>query len=297
MDVTIGDFLRYIKFEKNYSDHTVTNYKESLCDYEEFVTSVAGAFDPKKICLNNVRAWMVDMGKRHYAVTTVKLHLCALRSYCKFLRREGVLTINPLSLLPSPKVPKPLPVWVREGEMDSIIDNSDFGEGFEAARDRLFIDMLYSTGMRRSEIIGLQDRDIDLSGRTIRVTGKGNKQRIIPFGQELFDLIHIYINARDKEVGGRTLMFFTNADGEGLTSNKAYSIARKYLSQIPSLQKRGTHVFRHSFATNMLAEGADLMAVKELLGHASLDSTEVYTHLTPQELLQNYRKAHPRSKE
>ena len=285
-----------MKYEKNYSDRTVEIYKEALCNYEDFVSSQFGAFDPKTIAVNQVRAWMVDMGRHHYAITTIKLNLSALRSYCKYLRREGWLASNPLTLLASPKVPKPLPVWVREKDMDRIIDDSDFGEGFEAERDRLLIDMLYSTGMRRAEIVGLQDKDIDMAERNIRVTGKGNKQRIIPFGQELADLINNYINVRTREVGGPTEMFFTDADGEGITISKAYSIARKYLSNIPTLQKHGTHVFRHSFATNMLAEGADLMAVKELLGHASLDSTEVYTHLTPQELLQNYKKAHPRGK-
>lgn len=297
MDATLQAFLKYLKVERNYSDHTILAYRESLTDFEDFVTALYGSFDPLCPNLNNARAWMVDMGKRHYAITTIKLHLCALKSYCKYLRREGKIDSNPLSLLPSPQVPKPLPVWVRKDEMNAIIDETDFGDDFEGVRDRLFIVMLYSTGMRRAEIIGLTDAEIDMAARTILITGKGNKQRLVPFGQELFDLIHIYLNAREQEIHGKTERFFIDAKGNAISRQKADAIASKYLSQISSLPKHGTHVFRHSFATNMLAEGADLMAVKELLGHASLNSTEVYTHLTPQELLQNYRKAHPRSKD
>jgi integrase/recombinase XerC len=179
--------------------------------------------------------------------------------------------------------------------MDQLIDDTDYGDDFVGIRDHLLIDMLYSTGMRRAEAAGLRSQDVDLDNNQLRVTGKGNKQRIIPFGPELHTLIKNYVGARDAEVGGRTEMFFTNPEGEGLSPTKVTSIAHKYLEQLPHLARHGAHVLRHSFATNMLAEGADLMAVKELLGHASLDSTEVYTHLTPQELLQNYRKAHPRS--
>lgn len=297
MNTYIQEFLQYIKVEKNYSDRTVEAYRDALCDYEDFLTSLYGSFDPIHPELSQARAWMVNMGERHWKVASVKQHLCALRSFYKFLRRKDLVKVNPLDLLPSPQVPKPLPVWVREEQMDSLIDDTEFGDDFEGKRDRLIIDMLYSTGMRRSEAAGLMDKDVDFSSRTIRVTGKGNKQRLIPFGEELHSLLSEYVALRNNQVGGPTEYLLTNADGERLQPSKVTSIARKYLEQIPSLSRKGAHVLRHSFATNMLAEGADLMAVKELLGHASLQSTEVYTHLTPQELLENYRHAHPRSKE
>lgn len=297
MNASIIEFLQYIKVEKNYSDRTVVAYREALRDYEDFVTSFFGEFDPFKPDLNQARAWMVNMGERNWKVTSIKQHICILRSYNKYLRKKGKVSNSPLDLLPSPKVPKPLPVWVREEQMDSLIDDTDFGDDFEGQRDHLLIDLLYSTGMRRFEAAGLKDGDIDFSAQTIRVTGKGNKQRLIPFGQELNGLLRNYIALRNAQVGGPTEYLLTNADGEGLKPSKVTAIAHKYLEQIPSLARKGAHVLRHSFATNMLAEGADLMAVKELLGHASLQSTEVYTHLTPQELLANYRQAHPRSKE
>ena len=297
MNATINEFLKYLKFERNYSDRTVETYGIALKEYEDYVTSETGSFDPLAPSLNLARGWMVRMGRQKLAVATIKRNICALRSFCKYLRRKGKLTSNPLSLMPTPKVPKPLPHWVREDQMDSLIDDTDFGSDFVGIRDHLLIDMLYATGMRRSEAAGLQDRDVDFTARTLRVTGKGNKQRLIPFGQELCNLLRQYIEVRNKTVGGRTLMLLTDEDGEGLSPQKITALARKYLEPVPNLERKGAHVFRHSFATNMLSEGADLMAVKELLGHASLDSTEVYTHLTPQELLQNYRKAHPRSKE
>jgi len=297
MNAHILEFLQYIKVEKNYSDRTVEAYRDALRDFEDFVTGSYGSFDPLQPELNQARAWMVNMGERHWKVASVKQHICALRSFNKYLRRKGLIEKNPLDLLPSPQVPKPLPVWIREEQMDELIDGTEFGDDFEGQRDHLLIDLLYSTGMRRSEVAALVDADIDFSGRTIRVTGKGNKQRLIPFGQELEDLMKNFISLRTQQVGGPTEYFLTNADGVGLSPGKVTALVHKYLDQIPCLAKKGAHVLRHSFATNMLAEGADLMAVKELLGHASLQSTEVYTHLTPQELLENYRQAHPRSKD
>lgn len=297
MNANIIEFLQYIKVEKNYSDRTVEAYRDALRDYEDFVTSRFGSFDPLHPELTQARAWMVDMGERHWKVASIKQHICALRSFNKFLRKKGKTEVNPLDLLPTPQTPKPLPVWVREEQMDALIDDTDFGDDFEGQRDHLLLDLLYSTGMRRSEAAGLRDADIDFSAKTIRVTGKGNKQRLIPFGDELNDILQNYIALRNAQVGGKTEFLLTNENGEGLKPAKVTALAHKYLEQIPSLSRKGAHVLRHSFATNMLSEGADLMAVKELLGHASLQSTEVYTHLTPQELLANYRQAHPRSKE
>ena len=297
MNVRFEEFLQYLKFERNYSDSTIVDYRKALTAYEDFVTVTTGSCDPLNPTLDLARAWMVSMGKRHLAVATIKQAFCALRSYCRYLRKKGLLDSNPLTLLPTPKVPKTLPVWVREEQMDELIDDTDFGSDFTGVRDHLLIDMLYQTGMRRSEAAGLLDSDVDLNNNTLRVTGKGNKQRIIPFGPELHTLIAQYREVRTATVGGPTGTLFTNDEGEPLTAPKVTTLAHKYLSQFPNLARKGAHVFRHSFATNMLSEGADLMAVKELLGHASLDSTEVYTHLTPQEILSNYWKAHPRGKD
>ena len=296
MNATVEDFLKYLKFERNYSDYTIAAYRAALREYEDYVTLTTGSFDPLSPSLTLARGWMVHMGKRRLSAASIKQSFCALRSFCRYLRKKGLLATNPLTLLPTPKVPKTLPVWVREKQMDGLIDDTQFGTDFIGTRDHLLMDMLYSTGMRRSEVAGLRDQDVDMANGTIRVRGKGNKERIIPFGPELRLLIGQYKEARAREVGGMTETFLANENGESLSPTQISKLAHKYLAQFPTLAKKGAHVFRHSFATNMLAEGADLIAVKELLGHASLDSTEVYTHLTPQELLQNYEKAHPRSK-
>lgn len=293
---TIESFLKYIMCERNYSDYTVTNYREDLLQYQGFITEKMGSFDPFHPDLDLVRAWMADMGKRNIKITTIKRRLCALRSYYKYLRRENLLDNNPLSLLTSPKTPKPLPAWVTESQMDCLLDDTDFGNDFEGKRDRLIIDLIYSTGMRRSEVAGLKSSDVDFANKTVRVMGKGKKVRFVPFGEELNTLALDFRNEKMCLFGCDTESFITNEDGEPLSPVKIGTIAHKYLSTIPTLAKQTTHVLRHSFATNMLSNGADLMAVKELLGHASLQSTEVYTHLTPKEILTNYNQAHPRAK-
>ena len=289
-------FLNYIRYEKNYSERTMVTYASDLQFYEDFVTRTTGEFDPLLPDLDLVRGWMTEMGKRHLSVALIKRRVCCVRSFCKYLRRQNLIESNPLTLLPSPKVPKTLPVWVPEEKMDFLIDKIDYGNDFDGVRDHLLITLLYSTGMRRSEAAGLKDLDVDLETMQLKVHGKGNKQRLIPFGQELKMLIADYRERRTAEVGGPTETLLTNVDGVALPPAMVTKIARKYLSQIDHLPRRGAHVLRHSFATNMLAEGADLMAVKELLGHASLESTEVYTHLTPKDLIENYKQAHPRAK-
>lgn len=290
-------FLNYIRYEKNYSEQTMGTYASDLQYFEDFVTRTTGEFDPLHPDVDLVRGWMTEMGKSHLAVATIKRRVSCIRSFCKYLRKQNLIESNPLTLLPSPKVPKTLPVWVPEEQMDFLIDKIEYGNDFDGVRDHLLIDLLYSTGMRRSEAAALKDVDVDLGAMQIKVThGKGNKQRLIPFGQELKTLIIEYRERRTAEVGGPTEMLLTNIDGEALSPAKVTQIAHKYLSELDHLSRRGAHVLRHSFATNMLAEGADLMAVKELLGHASLESTEVYTHLTPKDLIENYRQAHPRAK-
>ncbi len=296
MNEHILSFLNYIKYERNYSNRTVEAYSDDLKYFEEFVTRETGAFDPLQPDLNLVRGWMAEMGKRHQAVSSIKRRICCLRSFYRFLRRQGLISSNPLTLLPSPKVPRTLPVWISEDQMDYLIDDIDYGQDYEGVRDHLLIDMLYSTGMRRSEAAGLKDKDVDLESHQLKVKGKGNKERLIPTGPELEALITQYRDRRDAEVGFVPEYFFTDIDGDPISPKRLSDLVHKYLNNLPHLSRKGAHVLRHSFATNMLAEGADLMAVKELLGHASLQSTEVYTHLTPKDIIENYKQAHPRAK-
>jgi len=295
MNEHILSFLKYIRYERNYSERTQLSYSDDLKRYAEYVEAQTGAFDPLQPDLDLVRGWMAEMGRNHQAASSIKRRICCLRSFYRYLRRQGLITSNPLSLLPSPKVPKVLPVWVGEEQMDFLLDDIDYGSDFEGIRDRLLIDMLYSTGMRRFEAAALRDADIDLGNHVIKVLGKGNKERLIPIGPELEELISQYRDRRDAELGFESSTLFCDIEGKPFSPDKVTSIVHKYLENLPNLSRRGAHVLRHSFATNMLSEGADLMAVKELLGHASLQSTEVYTHLTPRDIIDNYRQAHPRA--
>ena len=295
MNPHVLSFLNYIKYERNYSDRTVEAYGDDLQMFEDYVTRETGCFDSLQPDVDLVRGWMAEMGRQHHSASSIKRRVCALRSFYRYLRRQQLIKVNPLTLLPTPKVPHPLPTWIGEEQMDFLIDDIDYGQDFDGIRDHLLIDLLYSTGMRRSEAAGLRDADVDLSAHQLKVLGKGRKERFIPFGPELEALIRQYRDRRDAEVGFTPEAFLTDIDGDPLPPSKVYAIVHRYLANLPSLSRRGAHVLRHSFATNMLAEGADLMAVKELLGHASLQSTEVYTHLTPREIIDNYKQAHPRA--
>lgn len=297
MNEHILSFLNYIRYERNYSERTLSSYADDLKRYVDFVESQTGSFDPLQPDLDLVRGWMAQMGRSHQAASSIKRRICCLRSFYRYLRRQGLIDNNPLTLLPSPKVPKVLPTWVGEEQMDFLLDDIDYGQDFDGLRDRLLIDLLYSTGMRRFEAASLSDADIDLGNHQIKVRGKGNKERLIPIGPELEALIVQFRDRRDAELGFVPMAFFTDIEGKAFSPAKVTSTVHKYLENLPNLSRRGAHVLRHSFATNMLSEGADLMAVKELLGHASLQSTEVYTHLTPRDIIDNYRQAHPRAQD
>lgn len=295
MEATTEDFLRYLKYEKNYSALTVESYRRDLCQYENFVDALRQSPLPLGSELDVARAWMSDMACHHLAVTTIKRRISALRSYYRYQQEKHLIDRNPIELLVLPRAPKPLPVWVREEQMEYVLDEVDYGDGFIAIRNRLIIDLLYSTGMRRAEAASLRDGDIDFGNHTFRVTGKGNRQRIVPFGREIETLMKDYMRARNHKFGSDVATFLVGKDGSALGARRLYKIAKRYLNYLPTLSKKSTHVLRHTFATTMLNNGADLMAVKELLGHRTLQSTEVYTHITPQEIIANYNQAHPRA--
>lgn len=303
-DNYIDSFLSYLQFERNYSERTVGEYRDDLTMYVNYLTEEVGDYDLLQPDLDLVRGWMVQMSKAGNKATSIQRRCSAVRSFYRFMHRKGYIAQNPLTALVMPKTEKILPVWVPEQQMDYLIDEIDYGEGFEGQRDRLVICMLYHTGMRRAEIAGLHDLDIDIAAMQVRVLGKGRKMRIIPFGSELKQMLLDYLKLRAEHLadkcgvasGSKDGFLLVNERGAALPPAKVTAIAHKYLSAIPELSRHGAHVLRHSFATNMLKEGADLMSVKELLGHASLGTTERYTHLTPKEILENYRQAHPRAK-
>ena len=292
----IDSFLDYLRYERNYSNYTIEAYSKDLRQFEEYVkVNKDNRFAPDEVDADLVRCWIVSLMDDKMSPVSVNRKLSSLKSFFKFLMKQGSISVNPLRLITGPKTKKPLPYFVRDKEMELLLDGDGFDEDFEGVRDRLILEMLYDTGIRRSELIGIQDSDVDFGAMQIRVTGKRNKQRLIPFAEGLKNLIQAYTEVRNREVGSESGWFFVRKNGEQLSAGIVYNIVKKKLSEIPTLAKRSPHVLRHSFATSMLNNGAELNAVKELLGHSSLASTSVYTHTTFEELKKVYH-AHPRAK-
>ena len=292
----VDSFLDYLRYERNYSNYTIEAYSKDLRQFEEYVKlNKESVFVPGDVDADLVRSWIVSLMDEKISPVSVNRKLSSLKSFFIFFMKQGSISVNPLRLITGPKTKKPLPYFVRDKEMELLLDGDGFDEDFEGVRDRLILEMLYDTGIRRSELIGIQDSDVDFGAMQIRVTGKRNKQRLIPFAEGLKNLIQAYTEVRNREVGSESGWFFVRKNGEQLSAGIVYTIVKKKLSEIPTLAKRSPHVLRHSFATSMLNNGAELNAVKELLGHSSLASTSVYTHTTFEELKKVYH-AHPRAK-
>lgn len=288
-------FLDYLQYERIYSEKTFKAYKEDLRQFEEFAREEIGDSAPTEVKAELVREWIVSLMDKGYTSTSINRKLSALRSFYKFLLRKGEVTVNPLQKITGPKNKKPLPVFLKESEMDKLLDEVDFGEGFKGCRDHLIIEMFYATGVRLSELIGLDDKDVDFSSSLIKVTGKRNKQRLIPFDEELKKSMQEYVDLRNEAVPLRSDAFFIRENGGRLTRSIVENLVKRNLSKVVTVKKRSPHVLRHTFATTMLNHDAELGAIKELLGHESLAATEVYTHTTFEELKKVYNQAHPRA--
>ena len=288
-------FLDYLRYERNYSEKTVLAYGEDISQLREFAQEEIGDFNPAEVTPELIREWIVSLMDKGYASTSVNRKLSSLRSFYKFLLKKKVVLVDPLRKITGPKNKKPLPSFLKENEMNRLLDDTDFGEGFEGCRDHLIIEMFYATGIRLSELIGLDDKDVDFSASLLKVTGKRNKQRLIPFGDELKEGMLEYVNVRNEQVLDSGGAFFVRKNGERLYKNLVYNLVKRNLSKVVTLKKRSPHVLRHTFATTMLNNEAELGAVKELLGHSSLATTEIYTHTTFEELKKVYKQAHPRA--
>ena len=291
----IESFLDYLQYERNYSEKTVLAYGEDIKQLREFAQEEYGKFDPLEVEAELIREWIVSLMDRGYTSTSVNRKLSSLRTFYKYLLKQGEVVVDPLCRIKGPKNKKTLPVFLKESEMNRLLDETDFGKGFKGCRDRLIIEMFYATGMRLSELIGLDDKDVDFSASLLKVTGKRNKQRLIPFGDELRDLMLGYIGIRNETILVRSGAFFIKEDGGRLYKNLVYNLVKRNLSKVATLKKKSPHVLRHTFATTMLNNEAELGAVKEILGHESITTTEVYTHATFEELKKVYKQAHPRA--
>ncbi|MEA4916591.1 tyrosine recombinase XerC [Proteiniphilum sp.] len=290
-------FIQYLRVEKNYSSHTEISYLDDLTQFEAFIIGELGTFDPVRIHSNHIRIWMSELMGQGLKARSVNRKLSAVKSFFRYLKKKEMIVQNPTEAVTGPKVAKKLPSFVNDPEMGKVLDDPfEYSDDFRGHRDRFLIELLYLTGMRRAELIALKDNDIDFGACTLRVTGKRNKQRIIPFSDTTKEKLTAYIAARDAEIENKSPFLFVKEDGEPLYPKLVYNVIHNHLNSIPTLAKKSPHVLRHSFATEMLNNGAEINAVKELLGHSSLASTEVYTHVTFEELKKAYQYAHPRAK-
>ena len=295
----IEDFIDYLQYERNYSRKTTEVYQADLEAFERFYEAIDSTLSWAEMPADIVREWVVDMMDRGNAATSVRRRLSSLRSFYKFLLRRGLVTKDPVHNMPGPKVEKKLPAYVRETEMDRLFDGDFFGEDYQGFRDRMILLTFYSTGIRLSELVGLDDKDVDLDQMQLKVTGKRNKQRIIPYGDEFGDSLRQYLAERDafaSQFDADRSLFLDEQNGQRMKPAKVRGIVKKYLSMVTTQRRNSPHVLRHTFATAMLNHNADLQSVKELLGHESLSTTEIYTHTTFEQLKEMYNQAHPRAK-
>lgn len=291
----IEQFLDYIRYERNLSPQTVLTYEHSLHDLESYFKGLDDSLDWKSIDSDIIRDWLAFMLDKGAKATSVNTALSAVRSFFRFALGRKLVEKDPAHLIEGPKKSKPLPQFVREKEMNELLDDIEWGTIYKDVRARTIILMLYETGVRVSELTGLDDADIDFTTGQLKVTGKRNKQRIVPFGEELAAVMQQYRELRDAQVVRQSEALLLTEKGERMTRCQVYGIVRRNLSMVTTLKKRSPHVLRHSFATAMLNNGAGLESVKKLLGHESLETTEIYTHTTFEQLKRVYKEAHPRA--
>ena len=293
----IDSFIGYLKAERNYSAHTLRAYGIDLRTFEEYLSAMNEPLSLLEVDADVVRMWIASLMDDGAAVASVNRKLSSLRTFYSYLRGEGKVELNPVLELQGPKRNKHLPTFVREEDMDTLLDDDDsvFGEGYSACCNRTIVLCFYETGIRLSELVELDVSDIDLSGGTLKVFGKRSRERIVPLTNELKEVLSSYLDERAVVAQADEKALFVNIKGVRVSRSSVYRLVKKSLATVSTVKKKSPHVLRHTFATAMLNNEAELGAVKELLGHKRLATTEVYTHLTFEELKKFYKKAHPRA--
>ena len=290
----VETFLKYLSFEKRYSQHTVDAYRKDLQQFSDFIASDFEITNLEEVKHPHIRSWIVSLMDQELSPRSVNRKIATLKSFFKFLLAREYVELNPTSQIKPLKTEKDLPSFVKEDEITNLLDRVEFSDDFYGQRDRLLLELLYSTGIRLAELQGLKSADVNFYENTIRVLGKRNKERIIPIGNSLVQMIANYQNLR-KDMGiGKSELLLTDS-GEPMYPMFIYRKVKKYLNAVTTLSKKSPHVLRHTFATHLLNKGADLNAVKDLLGHTSLAATQVYTHNSIEKLKAAFDQAHPKA--
>jgi len=289
-------FLNYLRFEKRYSHHTISSYQSDLAFFFDYTSRLFEIQNPQEITSAIIRSWLASMKEKGDSSRSINRRISTLKSFFRFLIRQKLIEASPMATITSPKIKKRLPVFVEQKDMNTLFQHVEFPDGWEGILHRTMLVFFYGTGMRLSELIGLKDHQVDLSKNQIKILGKGNKERVVPFGPGMKEQTELYRKNRPAEqVAGAEKTFFTNEKGRSLSARYVQLTIKKYLSLTTTVDKKSPHVLRHSFATHLMNNGAELNAVKELLGHSSLAATQVYTHNTIEKLKDVYKKAHPKA--
>lgn len=291
-----NEFIDYLQYEKKYSSHTVLAYKEDLLQFEQFVCVQTNMCDFTSIDASLARNWIVSLKQSTYSVASINRKISSLKSFYTYCKKKGIQTTNPFLRIHALKNKKRLPQCIKTTEMEELLSSEDIftKSAFENSRDKIIIELFYHTGMRRAELINLKDCDFNLFSLTLRVTGKGNKQRLIPFSNSLKESITKYLDMKRKTFENSSDNFIVNNKGGQAYPMLIYRIVQDYIGKVSSISKKSPHIIRHTFASALLNNGAEINAVKELLGHANLAATQVYTHTTFEQLKKIYKQAHPR---
>ena len=290
----LQSFIDHLRFEKRYSKHTLVAYQKDLEDFFIFLTDDYDSILIKDVTASIVRTWLAQLKEEKLTAKSINRKISSLKSFFKFLMKESVVESTPMSTITSPKISKRLPVYVEQKDIKTLFDYVEFPDNWNGTTERLLLQLFYNTGIRVSELINLKTNYIDIANGNIKVLGKGNKERIIPVGNELIKALQLYIQAKP-ETTTSIDNFFITEKGRPFYARQVYNIVKKYLSLITTVQKKSPHILRHSFATHLTNNGADLNAVKELLGHSSLAATQVYIHNSIDKLKEVFKKAHPKA--
>ncbi len=289
-------FFKYLQYEKRFSPHTITSYQTDLHQFKEYLQEV---YDTENLLEANhsiIRSWVVTLVQKELDSRTIHRKIASLRSYFRFQIQQGLVPTNPTLRIKAPKLAKKLPAFIPEEDFSQLLDHGSFSDDFKGQREVVILELLYGTGMRLAELTGLQEADVSLTAQTLKVLGKGNKERILPLNRSLLSALEIYLQAKREAFPDNNSPFLLVTDKEApLYPKFVYRVVKKCIGMVSTSVKNSPHILRHSFATHLLNRGADLGAIKDLLGHASLAATQVYTHNSIEQLKAVFEKAHPKA--